>query len=40
MENVTIEFTNEEFDKIMEFMDGGKYETVQKAIMTAIENAE
>ena len=40
MENVTVEFTKEEFDKIIAFMDGGEYETVQKAIMAAIENAE
>ena len=36
MENVTVEFTKEEFDKIVEFMDGGEYETVQQAIMAAI----
>lgn len=40
MENVTVEFTKEEFDKIIAFMDGGEYETVQQAIMAAIENAE
>lgn len=40
MEKVAIEFTKEEFDKIIKFMDGGEYETIQKAIMAAIENAE
>lgn len=40
MENVTVEFTKEEFDKIMEFMDSGEYETVQQAIMAAVENAK
>lgn len=40
MENVTVEFTKEEFDKIIEFMDGGEYETVQQAILAAIENEE
>ena len=40
MGRVAIEFTEEEFDKIMAFMDGGGYETVQEAIMAAIENAE
>lgn len=40
MEKVAIEFTKEDFDKIMAFMDVGEYETVQKAIMAAIENAE
>ena len=40
MENVRIEFTKEEFDKIIKFMDGGEYETVQQAIMAAVENAE
>ena len=40
MENVTVEFTKEEFDKIVEFMDGGEYETIQQAIIAAIENAE
>lgn len=40
VEKVTIEFTKEEFDKIVEFMDGGEYETIQEAIMAAIENAE
>jgi len=39
MEKVTIEFTKEEFDKIIEFMDCGEYETVQQAIMAAVENA-
>ena len=39
-EKVVIEFTKEEFDKIIEFMDGGEYETVQQAIMAAVENAE
>lgn len=40
MENVTVEFTKEEFDKIIAFMDGGEYETVQQAIMAAVKNAE
>lgn len=40
MDTVKIEFTKEEFDKIIEFMDGGEYETVQQAIMAAVENAE
>ena len=40
MEKVVIEFTKEEFDKIMAFMDDGEYETIQKAIIAAIENAE
>lgn len=40
MEKVAIEFTKEEFDKIMAFMDGGEYETIQQAIMAAIESAE
>ena len=40
MEKVAIEFTKEEFGKIIEFMDGGKYETIQQAIMAAIEKAE
>lgn len=39
-EKVNIEFTKEEFDKIIDFMDGGEYETVQQAIMAAVENAE
>lgn len=37
---VSIEFTKEEFDKIIEHMDNGKYETVQQAIMVAVKNAE
>lgn len=40
MEKVTIEFTKEEFDKIIEFMDGGEYATVQQAIMAAVEKKE
>lgn len=40
MEKVAIEFTKEEFDKIIEFMDDGEYETVQQAIMAAVKNAE
>ena len=40
MEKVVIEFTKEEFDKIMAFMDDGEYETVQQAIMAAVENAK
>ena len=40
VEKVAIEFAKEEFDKIIEFMDGGEYETVQQAIMAAVENAE
>lgn len=40
MEKVTIEFSQEEFDKIMCFMDSGEYETVQEAIMAAIEKKE
>lgn len=40
MENVTVEFTKDEFDKIVEFMDGGEYGTVQQAIMAAVENAD
>ena len=40
MEKVAIEFTKEEFDKIIEFMDGGEYETVQQAIMGAVEKKE
>ena len=37
---VNIEFTEEEFNKIIEFMDGGEYEIVQQAIMAAVENAK
>ncbi len=40
MDKVAIEFTKEEFDKIMVFMNSGEYETIQEAIMAAIENAE
>ena len=40
METVKIEFTKDEFDRIMEFMDSGEYSTVQAAIMAAIENAK
>lgn len=36
MENVTIEFTKEEFDKIMQYMDVGNFETIQDAIMDAV----
>ena len=34
-EKVNIEFTKEEFDKIMKYMDAGKFETVQDAIVDA-----
>lgn len=38
MEKVTIEFSKEEFDKIMRYMDSGNFETVQDAIVDACIN--
>lgn len=37
-EKVNIEFTKEEFDKIMKYMDAGKFKTVQDAIVNACIN--
>lgn len=35
-EKVNIEFTKEEFNKIMRYMDAGNFETVQDAIVDAV----
>ena len=39
MNKTTIEFTAEEFDKILAYMDKTNAETVQEAILDAIEKA-
>ena len=36
---INIEFSEEQVDKIQDFAEDGKYETVQDAIMAAIESA-
>ena len=36
---INIEFSEEEVDKIQRFAEDGNYETVQDAIMAAIESA-
>lgn len=35
-EKIWVEFTGEEFDLILKYMDSGKFETVQEAILNAI----
>ena len=40
MENTYIEFTQEEFDEILEYMDKCEAETIQQAILKAIRDAK
>lgn len=35
-EKIYVEFNGEEFDLILKYMDSGKFETVQEAILNAI----
>lgn len=35
-EKIYVEFTGEEFDLILKYMDSGKFETVQEAILHAV----
>ena len=37
-EKINVEFTGEEFDLILKYMDSGKFETVQEAILHAVKN--
>ena len=35
-EKISIEFSKEEFDKILRYMDCGNFETVQEAVIDAV----